>query len=69
MLKNSFKNDQIKDIPEIPDEITNAAKNGELILFLGAGVSRIIGSPSWKELATRYLKDLVVSQLVDLSKK
>jgi hypothetical protein len=49
---------RIKNIPDIPSEIFDAAKRGKLVLFIGAGVSRIIGCPSWYKLATLYLKDL-----------
>lgn len=50
--------EELKEIPEIPSEIRKAASSGRLVLFIGAGVSRIIGVPSWKEFALLQLRDL-----------
>ena len=47
--------DKIEDIPAIPDGIREAASRGTLILFIGSGVSRIIGGPTWKQFAEKYL--------------
>lgn len=55
---SSPKNITIKDIPDVPPEVFKAAKNGKLLIFIGAGVSRIVGCPSWNELAHKQLKDL-----------
>ena len=55
---SSPKNTTIKDIPDVPPEVFKAAKNGKLVIFIGAGVSRIVGCPSWSELAHKQLKDL-----------
>ena len=41
----------IKIIPDIPPEIIDAAVNRKLAIFMGAGVSRILGCKSWNELA------------------
>jgi hypothetical protein len=48
----------IPDIPPVPKAILEASSQGKLIVFVGAGVSRIIGCPSWQEFANEYLKDL-----------
>lgn len=48
-------------IPEVPQEIISAIEKGELILFVGAGVSAIAGLPLWSTLANsliRSCKDL-----------
>jgi len=55
---SSPKNTTIKDIPDVPPEVFKAAKNGKLVIFIGAGVSGIVGCPSWNELAHKQLKDL-----------
>lgn len=49
---------KIQEIPEIPGPILDAASNGKLVVFIGAGVSRLLGCPSWQELAQKYLKYL-----------
>ena len=48
----------IKKTPDIPDRILSAASSGRLVVFIGAGVSRIIGCPSWQDFALKYLKYL-----------
>ena len=48
-------------IPEVPQEIISAIEKGELILFVGAGVSAVAGLPLWSTLANsliRSCKDL-----------
>lgn len=55
----------IIDIPKVPINIIEAAKQGKLIVFIGAGVSRIIGGPSWQELAYRYLKSLYEKRFIN----
>ena len=49
---------EIYEIPPIPDQILEAASNGKLIVFIGAGVSRLLGYPSWQNLAERYAEYL-----------
>ncbi|WNM57327.1 SIR2 family protein [Candidatus Nitrospira allomarina] len=41
-----------------PDEIIQAGLNGDLVFFVGAGASVLLGLPSWSGLATRTLDDL-----------
>lgn len=36
----------LKQIPNLPNEIIEAAKAGNLVLFIGAGISRMAGHPS-----------------------
>ena len=38
-------------IPEVPDEIRDAVNNGTLAVFIGAGVSRLVGCRGWDTLA------------------
>jgi NAD-dependent SIR2 family protein deacetylase len=44
-----------------PKAIQDAAKHGELVIFIGAGVSRLCGSPDWKQFS-----DGVVDQVTKL---
>jgi hypothetical protein len=48
----------LREIPDLPDEIIQAGLNGELVLFVGAGISRLVGCPSWNELALEAFKKL-----------
>ena len=48
----------LREIPDLPEEIIEAGKNGELVLFVGAGVSMLLDLPSWDGLAANVLEDL-----------
>lgn len=48
----------IPAIPPIPELLKIKAKQGKLVLFIGAGASRLVGYPSWAELASKYLNAL-----------
>lgn len=41
----------IHEIPELPKEIKEAVNNNRLAVFVGAGVSRLIGCMGWNQLA------------------
>ena len=56
---------ELTDLPLLPDEIKDAARDGNLVLFIGAGVSLLAGYPSWAEFAQRALNDLLVQSMVD----
>lgn len=46
-------------VPEIPTGLREAALIGNLILFIGAGASRLAGCPGWPEFADKALRQLV----------
>ncbi len=48
----------LREIPELPSEIRQAALDGKLVLFVGAGVSMLVDLPSWSGLALSVLGDL-----------
>lgn len=54
----------MKKVPELrelfdpPEEIIQAGLDGQLVLFIGAGASMLVGMPSWSELANNLLKEL-----------
>ncbi len=50
---------------KLPEEIFKAATCGRLVLFIGAGVSRILGCPSWHELAVKLLEKLLEDGQID----
>ena len=45
--------------PDVPFEVENAAQSGELVVFVGAGISRLIKCPSWDGFADSVLEELV----------
>lgn len=51
-------------VPSILPEIQQAAKECNLIIFVGAGVSQLMGCPSWSELADAALHDLAKIGLI-----
>jgi len=53
-----------KEVPDVPPAITEAAAAGRLILFVGAGVSRLAGGPSWEQAAENAFKELVAKGLI-----
>ena len=59
-MKNckNFNKIKIPEIPEIPVPILESASNGKLVVFIGAGVSRLLEYPSWQKLAEKYAKYL-----------
>ncbi len=63
------KIEQISALPIIEDSapILEAAQKGNLLIFIGAGVSRIIGSPSWQGLAKKYLDFVFECGLINYS--
>jgi hypothetical protein len=44
--------------PSVPSEIQNAAESGQLVVFVGAGVSRLVRCPSWDQFADAVLDQL-----------
>ena len=53
--------DAILPIPDIPDGLREASQRGVLIPFIGAGVSRLAGCPTWAELADGALKECIAA--------
>lgn len=45
-------------LPNVPQELVTAAESGMLVVFIGAGVSRLVGCPSWHGFATSVLNQL-----------
>lgn len=48
--------DNFPKIPKIPEELMKILPKGQIIIFVGAGVSCLIGYPNWNTLADRLLK-------------
>lgn len=52
------KAENLSSNPELPPELKEAALDGNLVLFIGAGASMLLGMPSWSGLARKVLEDL-----------
>lgn len=48
----------LREVPDLPEEIVQAALDGDLVLFVGAGASMLLGMPSWGGMAKRQLEFL-----------
>jgi hypothetical protein len=46
-------------IPEPPEGLREAALRGNLVLFIGAGASRLAGCPGWDDFANNALQQLI----------
>ena len=44
--------------PIVPEELVDAAASGMLVVFIGAGISRLVGCPSWDGFASAVLNQL-----------
>ena len=53
------KSDELIPEPLIKQEIVDAAESGTLVVFIGAGISRLAGCPSWDEFANKVLDELI----------
>lgn len=65
MSKDNLK--EIKELPLLEDYpvLKDALENRELVIFIGAGVSRLLGCKSWDDLATDLLKKCLELKLID----
>jgi len=52
----------IEKLPEVPKAIVEAVNNDKLVVFIGAGVSRIIGCMGWSQLASNLINICFTSQ-------
>jgi SIR2-like protein len=52
---------EIKPLPDIPELLRNSSQMGNLVLFVGAGVSRIAGCPGWIKMADMALGQMVAA--------
>lgn len=61
------KLDEIKDVPNISDypDILKASREGRLIIFVGAGVSKLINVPLWGEFAKDRLNTIYKNDIID----
>ena len=51
--------EELLALPNVPDGLKEAARRGLLVPFIGAGVSRLAGCPSWVDFADAVLRALI----------
>ncbi len=56
---------QIKEIPELPDELKEAVNRGRLVIFIGAGVSRLCGCRGWDDLAKNLIDECYNKKIIN----
>ncbi|BAI79797.1 conserved hypothetical protein [Deferribacter desulfuricans SSM1] len=56
---------KILPIPNVPQEIIDAVNYKKLAVFIGAGVSRLLGSAGWDELAYNLIKTCFEKKLIN----
>jgi hypothetical protein len=56
-------------IPEVPDEIRDAVNNGTLAVFIGAGVSRLVGCQGWDTLARNLVSRCHSEDIINFREK
>ena len=73
MKTNPAPSKSVIDAPSLsgdidpPDEVVQAAWKGDLVIFVGSGISMLCGLPSWESLARNVLSDLRQSGLLNFS--
>ncbi|MGT4651205.1 SIR2 family protein [Bacillus cereus] len=65
--KVKIKQEDINEVPDINkyEDIIKAAKSGNLIIFVGAGVSKLLKLPLWYEFALNRLNTIYEADLID----
>lgn len=61
--------DEIGPIPKLPQQIVDAVNSNTLAVFIGAGVSRIIGCGSWKTLANNLIEFCFSKSCINFKEK
>jgi len=56
---------EIKQIPDLPYKIVDAVNRNTLAVFIGAGVSRVLGCPGWDSLSENLIKRCTMTEKSD----
>ncbi len=59
----------IEPIPELPKKIVDAISDKKLVIFLGAGASRLIGCMGWGELGKKLVELCFNEDLINFKEK
>lgn len=60
---------EIVPIPKLPPQIIDAVNSNTLAVFIGAGVSRIVGCASWKTLANNLIEFCFSKSCINFKEK
>lgn len=60
---------ELELIPELPNEIVEASKRDNLVLFVGSGLSMRMGASNWEKFAENVLNQLIDNGLIDHNSK
>lgn len=60
---------EIIPIPKLPQQIIDAVNSNTLAVFIGAGISRIIGCASWKTLANNLIEFCFSKSCINFKEK
>lgn len=55
---------ELQELPPLPEDIKDAASKDELVVFVGAGISKLLGFPSWAEFAGIQLRFLAQKRFI-----
>lgn len=64
-----MKNQIIKEIPEFTPEIREAINRDKFAVFIGAGVSRLVGCKGWAELGKELIEECFNINSIDFKEK
>lgn len=56
---------ELYEIPTLPEELKQSALDGNLVIFVGNGVSRLLGCPSWDGLVDSVLGQLAQAEIIN----
>jgi hypothetical protein len=59
----------ITPIPQLPEAIIEAVNRGKLAVFLGAGVSRLVGCSGWQDLARKLVNRCYDDNIINYKEK
>ena len=57
---------EIELLPDLPREIIEAYEDKRLVLFVGAGISRLVGCKGWNELADELINAVFQPELANM---
>jgi hypothetical protein len=60
-----MKSVEITDLPQLPPKIKQAIDDKELAIFIGAGVSRLIGCDGWDTLAKKLVEECAKKRYIE----